>query len=236
MARITVEDCLQKIDNQFDLVLTAAKRARRLANGAEPLVEVENDKPTVIALREIAAGLINDEILAQMAEPVEDILSSEAAEELLANTPIPGQNSTAMQVPAASAVKATVNNTESVTTTEAPVGTQARSTDAVTDESISEALLAEVIAAAAAEEPVSEAPAADATPADEPVSEAPATDATPAEEPGSDAPAAEATPADEPASEAPAADATPADEPASEAPAASDTPAEPQSDEDTPLT
>jgi DNA-directed RNA polymerase subunit omega len=90
MARITVEDCLKKIDNQFDLVMTAAKRARRLANGAEPLVELEDDKPTVVALREIAAGLINDEILATMSEPVEDILSSEAAEELLANTPMPG--------------------------------------------------------------------------------------------------------------------------------------------------
>ena len=54
MARITVEDCLNKIDNQFDLVMVAAKRARRLANGADPLVEIENDKPTVIALREIA--------------------------------------------------------------------------------------------------------------------------------------------------------------------------------------
>jgi DNA-directed RNA polymerase subunit omega len=90
MARITVEDCLQQIDNQFDLVMTAAKRARRLANGAEPLVDVENDKPTVIALREIAAGLITEEILAEMAQPEEDILSSEAAEELLASTPMPG--------------------------------------------------------------------------------------------------------------------------------------------------
>jgi DNA-directed RNA polymerase subunit omega len=89
MARITVEDCLKKIDNQFDLVLTAAKRARQIANGAEPLVELENDKPTVVALREIAEGLINDEILAEMGEPVEDILSSEAAEEMLANTPMP---------------------------------------------------------------------------------------------------------------------------------------------------
>lgn len=94
MARITVEDCLQKIDNQFDLVMTAAKRARRLANGAEPLVELENDKPTVVALREIAAGLINEEILAEMAQPEEDILSSEAAEELLASTPMPGMEAT----------------------------------------------------------------------------------------------------------------------------------------------
>ena len=66
MARITVEDCLKKIDNQFDLVMTAAKRARRLANGADALVELENDKPTVIALREIAAGLITEEILNEM--------------------------------------------------------------------------------------------------------------------------------------------------------------------------
>jgi len=61
MARITVEDCLEKIDNRFELVLTATKRARQIVNGAEPLVEEENDKPTVIALREIAAGLINAE-------------------------------------------------------------------------------------------------------------------------------------------------------------------------------
>jgi len=98
MARITVEDCLKKIDNQFDLVMTAAKRARRIANGAEPLVELEDDKPTVVALREIAAGLINDEILSQMSEPVEDILSSEEAEELLANTPMPGLASGASQL------------------------------------------------------------------------------------------------------------------------------------------
>jgi len=61
MARITVEDCLDNIDNRFELVLTATKRARQIANGAEPLVEEENDKPTVIALREIAEGLIDAE-------------------------------------------------------------------------------------------------------------------------------------------------------------------------------
>ena len=61
MARITVEDCLENVDNRFELVLTATKRARQIANGAEPLVEEENDKPTVIALREIASGLINTE-------------------------------------------------------------------------------------------------------------------------------------------------------------------------------
>ena len=61
MARITVEDCLDRINNRFEMVLTATKRARQVANGAEPLVEEENDKPTVIALREIADGLIDPE-------------------------------------------------------------------------------------------------------------------------------------------------------------------------------
>ena len=88
MARITVEDCLNNVDNLFDMVMVAAKRARRLANGAEPLVDRENDKPTVIALREIAAGLINEEILQDVNEPEDDLLSTEEAEELLANTPL----------------------------------------------------------------------------------------------------------------------------------------------------
>lgn len=61
MARITIEDCLENIDNRFKLVLTAAKRARQIAHGAEPMVPEENDKPTVLALREIAAGLITEE-------------------------------------------------------------------------------------------------------------------------------------------------------------------------------
>lgn len=60
MARITVEDCLEHVDNRFDLVLLAARRARQISQGADPLVPAENDKPTVIALREIAAGLISD--------------------------------------------------------------------------------------------------------------------------------------------------------------------------------
>ncbi|MFC1696536.1 DNA-directed RNA polymerase subunit omega [Pseudomonadota bacterium] len=61
MARITVEDCLNRIDNRFEMVLTATKRARQIAHGADPLVEEQNDKPTVIALREIADGLVNSE-------------------------------------------------------------------------------------------------------------------------------------------------------------------------------
>ena len=64
MARVTVEDCLDHVDNRFELVMVATRRARQIyRSGAEPLVEVENDKPTVIALREIAEGLINDEML-----------------------------------------------------------------------------------------------------------------------------------------------------------------------------
>ena len=61
MARITVEDCLENVDNRFELVLTATKRARQIAHGANPLVDEENDKPTVMALREIAAGHISTE-------------------------------------------------------------------------------------------------------------------------------------------------------------------------------
>ena len=63
MARVTVEDCLQNVDNLFQLVLLASQRARRLANGAEPTVAWENDKPTVVALREIAEGSITAEML-----------------------------------------------------------------------------------------------------------------------------------------------------------------------------
>ncbi len=63
MARLTVEDCLDHVDNRFELVLIAAKRARQLAMGADPLVPLDNDKPTVLALREIADNLITDEVL-----------------------------------------------------------------------------------------------------------------------------------------------------------------------------
>ena len=58
MARLTVEDCLEHINNRYDLVLLASKRARQIAMGADPLVPMNNDKPTVIALREIADELV----------------------------------------------------------------------------------------------------------------------------------------------------------------------------------
>ncbi len=64
MARVTVEDCLENVDNRFELVMVASKRARQIATGGkESLVDEESDKPTVIALREIAEGLITADIL-----------------------------------------------------------------------------------------------------------------------------------------------------------------------------
>jgi DNA-directed RNA polymerase subunit omega len=74
MARITVEDCLENIDNIFEMVLVAAKRARRIAHGADPMVELENDKPTVLALREIAEGHVTPAILAEIEQPATDEL------------------------------------------------------------------------------------------------------------------------------------------------------------------
>jgi DNA-directed RNA polymerase subunit omega len=85
MARITVEDCLEHVDNRFDLVLLATKRARQLANGVEPLVPWENDKPTVVALREIAKGLITSDTIEeqeQQEEQGEDELLIALGEEL----------------------------------------------------------------------------------------------------------------------------------------------------------
>ncbi len=79
MARTTVEDCLENVDNRFQLVLIASKRAREIAMGADPLVKIDNDKPTVIALREIAEGLVDASILEKKVkpEPVEEVVTSE---------------------------------------------------------------------------------------------------------------------------------------------------------------
>jgi DNA-directed RNA polymerase subunit omega len=63
MARITIDDCLTSISNRFDLTLAATYRARQLATGASPQVEGNKDKPTVIALREIASGKVGPEVL-----------------------------------------------------------------------------------------------------------------------------------------------------------------------------
>ena len=69
MARITVDDCLDKIPNRFQLTLAATYRARQLSNGASPLVEPDKDKFTVIALREIAAGKVGTEVLKRAPTP-----------------------------------------------------------------------------------------------------------------------------------------------------------------------
>ncbi len=90
MARVTVTDCLENVENRFQLVLIAAKRARQLSMGAKPLVEEEDDKPTVIALREIADGLVDASILEtsniglfQHDDAIEEI-DDEEAERLIA--------------------------------------------------------------------------------------------------------------------------------------------------------
>jgi DNA-directed RNA polymerase subunit omega len=93
MARITVEDCAQNVPNMFQLVLVASKRARQLANGAHAMVEWENDKPTVVALREIAEGYITESILEERDQPVEDLLELDTGpafvpEDLLTPRPI----------------------------------------------------------------------------------------------------------------------------------------------------
>ena len=65
MARVTIEDCLGNVDNRFQLVLVATKRARQILLGGQPMVAEDNDKPTVLALREIAAGHVTRDILTQ---------------------------------------------------------------------------------------------------------------------------------------------------------------------------
>jgi len=90
MARITVEDCLAHVDNRFDLVLLATKRARQLANGVDPTLPWQNDKATVVALREIAAGKISNAVLREAqasideAASIEEALAAELAAELAA--------------------------------------------------------------------------------------------------------------------------------------------------------
>lgn len=71
MARVTVEDCLDNVDNRFELVLLASKRARQIAYGKEAFVPHENDKPSVVALREIAEGKMTTDILDKMAMEAE---------------------------------------------------------------------------------------------------------------------------------------------------------------------
>ena len=83
MARVTVEDCLEHVDNRFTLVRRATQRARQMHRGAKALVPEENDKSTVIALREIATGEITDEIL----DAEEARIQQEEQEEAAMETP-----------------------------------------------------------------------------------------------------------------------------------------------------
>lgn len=82
MARVTVEDCLEHVDNRFDLVLLASKRARQLVNGVDPLLPWENDKATVVALREIAEGLVDNETVTPRPEPELDMILEEEVVEI----------------------------------------------------------------------------------------------------------------------------------------------------------
>ena len=86
MARITVEDCLDKVDNRFELVMVSSKRARQIQiEGKDPMVSVDNDKPTVVALREIADGRVTNEILSEKPsvelEEVEEEMAEAVAEQ-----------------------------------------------------------------------------------------------------------------------------------------------------------
>ncbi len=80
MARITVEDCLEVVDNRFELVLMATRRARQLAKGSDPLVEASNDKPTVLALREIAGRKVTNEMIDEVDRAERERKEREALE------------------------------------------------------------------------------------------------------------------------------------------------------------
>ena len=80
MARITVEDCLEVVDNRFELVLMATKRARQISKGADPLVDSSNDKPTVLALREIAARKVTNELISEIEKQEKEKAEREAME------------------------------------------------------------------------------------------------------------------------------------------------------------
>jgi len=139
MARVTVEDCLHNVDNRFQLVLVAAKRARQLTMGKEPMVDWENDKATVVALREISAGLVDRSIL---EKEVEEEKKEETLEDLLAAADIDGDAAAATATESAAAGSAE---------------TVAISSDATTVVTSSDASLAtpEMTSVVAGSEPVS---------------------------------------------------------------------------------
>lgn len=82
MARVTVEDCLENVENRFELVMVSSKRARQIATeGKDPMVPLENDKPTVLALREIAEGLVDASILDEPTQQETEALALSAVQE-----------------------------------------------------------------------------------------------------------------------------------------------------------
>jgi DNA-directed RNA polymerase subunit omega len=94
MARVTVEDCLKNVKNRFELVIVAAKRARQIMRGKQPKVEWDNDKPTVVALREIAAGYTNINNINEVHEEqhvLETHVHSETQESMVAHPPTPSE-------------------------------------------------------------------------------------------------------------------------------------------------
>ena len=106
MARITVEDCLDKVDNRFELVMVSSKRARQIQiEGKDPMLPVDNDKPTVLALREIAEGLVDAEILVE--KPSVDLEEEFASEESESETAQAADSEEAEAAPTAEATEAT---------------------------------------------------------------------------------------------------------------------------------
>ncbi len=193
MARVTVEDCLDHVENRFKLVLLASKRARQLSMGTEPLVEWENDKPTVVALREIEEGLVDEEMMeAALAQPAEEempfdeddlaaALHAEISRELTQPAPegqIASQQSDASNNPFSSSPLGATSNS---------AATESEATQPQAEPSSMESLLAQELAASSNDAPSSE-PAAESPfsaqptekPAEEP--ENPFTDSAPSRE------------------------------------------------------
>lgn len=118
MARVTVEDCLGAVDNRFELVLVATKRARQIANGREPLVPWENDKPTVVALREIAEGLIDTKAMLDTETQVEtESFGADITQEDMEF--VPGIEAQALPIDEEEAAQAPVAEDDTTTATDA---------------------------------------------------------------------------------------------------------------------
>lgn len=159
MARVTVEDCLEHVENRFKLVLLASKRARQLSMGTEPLVEWENDKPTVVALREIEEGLVDEEMMeAALAQPVEEDLPFD--EDDLAAA-LHAEISRELTQPAPEGQIASQTSGQSTEQTTNPFGNTSPSVQneaPASDVSSMESLLAQELAASKSDAPVETAP------------------------------------------------------------------------------